>query len=69
MPRKIMLTIAETLYKRLEARMKDEGYLSVQELINSIIRADLLARKVVKKKKAYVKDEDKELIDAFSEDG
>jgi len=77
MPQKIMLTIAEPLYEKLQLRMKKEGYLSVQELINAIIRQALIKQKKntgtrKSKSRASAKgniiSEDKKFMDYFSED-
>jgi hypothetical protein len=45
MPDKIMLTVAEPLAERLKEKMTKEGYLSVQELINAILREALFSSK------------------------
>ncbi len=73
MSTKIMLTIAEPLAERLKERMKKEGYLSVQELINAILREALISsRKTTTKKsesEGSIEEGDKEFIDHFSAKG
>ena len=69
MNKKILLTIAEPVYKKLELKMKQEGYLSIQELINAILRDGVLGTKQVSKKVVSVNADDKEFVDYFSEEG
>jgi hypothetical protein len=71
MPDKIMLTVAEPLAERLKEKMKKEGYLSVQELINAILREALISSKktTAKKSEEGIDSEDEEFIDHFSEKG
>ncbi len=40
--RRILLTMSEELYKRLLELQEKQGYLTIQELINQMLRAKLL---------------------------
>ena len=60
--RKILLTIPEVLYSKLEKKQKSEGYLSIQEAVSDILREKLLVKEKPEKRGRPKKIDEKEIL-------
>jgi len=66
MTKRIMLTMAEELFKALEDKRKEQGYMTVQEIINDIVRKSLFAPAAKKSKAGRPMKIDDPYLEYFS---